>query len=106
MDNLTYRIQALPPELFDLILHLFFEVEPTQHWITLAYEPPVQLQINRYWRTCYAKSYFRITIFRTDNPFTRRRWLRSLSPEDQVAYAVVLLQSGPSGRYYIDQSTK
>lgn len=86
MDELAHRVQALPAELFNAVLEKFFEFEIPECLVTQDYRPPVQLQINRYWRRTYADSYYGRHIFWACSQHIYLKWRTSLSPENQAIY--------------------
>lgn len=87
MDDLATAVHALPPELYNIILQQFFELDDTGCNITPAYRPPIQLQINQYWRACYAKSYYQRNFLWYNDRHIHVLWMRSLPLEHLLIHA-------------------
>ncbi|WPB03038.1 uncharacterized protein RHO25_007675 [Cercospora beticola] len=88
MNDLTSRVQSLPPELFSRIYELVTAIEPELMVdITSYYRPPAILQLDRSSREHISQEYYgRDTVFRFANENQRLflPWLRSIPTRFRV----------------------
>lgn len=57
-DNLAQRVQDLPPELYNMILHEVFSTATTTHYIDTHWRPSKLLSISKATWKMYAESYY------------------------------------------------
>lgn len=91
--DLAQSIQALPPELFDLIYDYTFTIDIPIQTIDENYRPPARLQVDTISRAAFAKSYYATTfhIKPGNHDILGTKWLSSLpSSHIQLIHRIVV----------------
>ena len=95
MDELSQRVQDLPPELFNMVLDYTTLTMDDEVVIAKDMKIPVGLHINRAVRAAIAEKFYRNTIFvlpTSSRPSDLRKWLESMSANHLRAIRTIRLE--------------